>query len=66
MEKTIKAGNPITVKGDSRADVKRQMDELRVKAKAEGLSAIGGFIAYHQGLPGEPDVYDSVITFNKP
>jgi len=64
-EVKIIAGEPITVNGESRAEVIKQLYALREQAKKEGLEATGGFIQYLQGLPGEPDEYKSVITFNK-
>jgi hypothetical protein len=64
-DKIFEAGKPIKVSGNSRAEVKQQLDELREAAKAEGLTVVtGGVILYHQGAVGEPDVFDAVITFN--
>lgn len=61
----IVVGEPITVTGATRDAVKQQLDDLRAQAKQDGLLAHGGFIEYHQGGIGEPDVFKATISFTQ-
>ena len=58
----IKANVPITLIGESRADVAKQIKNL-IREAGDNLEAEGCFIEYHQGLPGEPDVFKTTVIF---
>lgn len=64
-QQNIVIGEPITVTGATRDAVKQQLDDLRAQAMHDGLLAHGGFIEYHQGGIGEPDVFKATISFTQ-
>ena len=58
----IKANVPIRLTGVSRAELAKQIKNL-IREAGDNLEAEGCFIEYHQGLPGEPDVFKTTVIF---